>query len=94
MQLDAISPAAVRFYENAAIIEHGGDLMAFIRDDDCPESYVYLENKLKKHVTAGNPEKVVTYLLLMQNKSFDKAPESAKVVTKVAKDYLRKRLGL
>ena len=94
MQIDAISPAAVKFHENAAIIEHGGDLIAFINDDQCEESYMYLERKLQKHVKADNPERVVTYLILLQNKSFNKAPDSVKVAAKVAKDYLRKRLGL
>ena len=64
MQLEAVSPAAIKFLENAAICNHGGDLMAFIRDDDCPESYMYLERKLEKHTMEGNAEKLVTYLLL------------------------------
>ena len=77
----------------ASIMEHGS-LGDFIRDDDEPLSYRYLEQKLRKWMDAGNVEKVVSYYRLVISKSFQKAPESLVLLTKNAKDYIRKELLL
>lgn len=97
-QLSAMSPAEYVFRRNTAIIENGG-LNAFIQNDDEPMSYIYLEQKLQKHmaatpVTAIEVSKVALYYALVANKSFQKAPDSLKKTVAEAKVYLRKWLKL
>ena len=77
---------------NAHILQEGG-LDNFIKSSD-PLSYVYLEQKLRKHMASGNVEKVVSYYLLTIQKNFNEAPTSLKLCVKEVKDFLRKSLLL
>jgi hypothetical protein len=83
-----------QFQIKAGLMAHNNDLNAFIRDDDCEASYWYLENKLKKHMEAGNIERVVVYYRLMIHKDYRKAPSSSVELIKEVKEYLRKVLML
>ena len=76
----------------AQILQEGG-LDNFIKSSN-PLSYVYLEQKLRKHMTSGDVEKVVSYYLLTIQKDFDAAPKSLKLLVKDVKGFLRKSLLL